>query len=106
VCEIVPNQLERVLFVPRGDQLELGIPFERPVEVAQFAVDLGRQRRLGQPRPDRRRDIRGGRALGHFPNRTVRERDLEHPRHCDAALAAGAVVLNHSLRTNLATPAS
>ena len=57
---IVADQLERVGLVARGDQRELGIALERPVEVAHLAVDPRRQRRLGQARPDRRRDV--GRA--------------------------------------------
>ena len=69
--EIVADQLERILLVARRHQRERGIALERPVEVAQFAIDPRRQRRLGQARPDRRRDIGRGRALAALraPNR-------------------------------------
>ena len=85
--EVVADQLQRVLLVLRGDQRQVRIALERAVEVAQFAVDPRRQRRLGQARPDRRRDIRRGRALGHFAHRTVGKLDLEHLGHGDASSA-------------------
>ena len=81
VREVVAEQLERVLLVARGDQREARIALERAVEVAQFAIDPRRQRRLGQPRPDRRGDIARGRALGHFADRTIGKGDLEHLGH-------------------------
>jgi hypothetical protein len=79
--EIVADQLESVFLVARGDQSEIRISFERPVQIAQFAVDPRRQRRLGQPRPDRRGDIGRSRALSNFADRTIGKGDLEHLRH-------------------------
>ena len=78
---IVADQLERVRLVARGDQRELGIALERPVEVAHLAVDPRRQRRLGQARADRRGDVGRRRALGHLAHRSVGKRDLEHLGH-------------------------
>ena len=46
---------------------------------------LRRERGLGEPRPDRRGDVRRGRALRHFLHRTVGKRDLEHLGHVRAA---------------------
>ena len=59
---VVARELERVGLVARGDQRELGVAVERPVEVAQLAVDPRRERRLGEARPDRRGDVGRGRA--------------------------------------------
>ena len=79
---IVPDQLERVGLVARGDQRELGIALERPGEVAHLAVDPRRQRRLGEARPDRRRDVgRRGPALD-LADRSVGQLDREHVGHC------------------------
>ncbi len=63
---IVADQFERIRFVAGGDQRELGIAFEGPTEVAQFAVHPRSQRRLGKPGADRRRDIGRGAAARHF----------------------------------------
>ena len=79
--EVVADQLKRVLLVARSDEGEIGIAFQRPVEVANLAVDARRQRRLGQARPDRRGDIGRGRALRHFLHGAVGKADLEHGGH-------------------------
>ena len=82
---IVPRQLERVGLVARGDQRKLGIALERPVEVAHLAVDPRRQRRLGEARPDRRRDVgRRGPALD-LADRSIGQLDREHIGHVGAA---------------------
>jgi hypothetical protein len=78
---VMAKQLERVLFVARRHQRQGGIPLERPVEVAQFAINPRRQRRLRQPRPDCGGDIPRGRPLGHFANRAIEKGDLEHLGH-------------------------
>ena len=49
---IVTQQLERV-FVFAGNNRELGVFDDDMGGIDQFAVDLARQRRLGQPRTDR-----------------------------------------------------
>ena len=82
VREVVADELERVLLVARGDQREARIALERAHDVAHLAVDPRRERGLGEARPDRRGDVGRGRALGHFPHRTVGKRDLEHLGHC------------------------
>ena len=68
---IVARQLERVGLIARGDQRERRIALERPVEIAQLAIDARGQRRLGEPRPDRRGDIGGRGARRHLAHRTV-----------------------------------
>ena len=60
---------------------EARIALERAHDVAHLAVDPRRQRGFGQPRPDRRGNIGGGRALGHFAHGTVGKLDLEHLGH-------------------------
>jgi hypothetical protein len=79
--EVVPDQLEGVLFVPRRYQGKISIAFERAVDVAKLAIDPRRQRRLGLARPDRRRDIRRRRPLGHFAHGAIGKLDLEHFGH-------------------------
>jgi hypothetical protein len=86
VREVVADELERFGFVARGDQRQAGIALDRPVEVAKLTVHAGGKRGFCQPRADRRRDIRGRRAFGHFPDRSVRKRYPEHLRHFVRAL--------------------
>jgi hypothetical protein len=81
VREVVPRELERLGLVARGDQRELGIAVERPVEVAHLAVDPRRQRGLGQARADRRGDVGRGRAGGHLAHRSVGQADLQQLAH-------------------------
>ena len=73
VREIVPDQLERVRLVARGDQREARIVLERPRDVAHLAVDPRGERGLGKPRPDRRRDVGRASSLRAFPERNRRE---------------------------------
>jgi hypothetical protein len=78
---IVAHQFERVLLVPRSDQSELRIAFERAADVAQFAVDARGERGLGEPRTDRRGDVRRGSPRGYLADGTVGQRDTEHLGH-------------------------
>jgi hypothetical protein len=94
VCEVVPHQLERVLFVARSDQREVRVALERSHDVAHLAVDLGRQRRLGEPRPDRRRDVRRRRPFRHFPDGAIGKGDLEHLGHGAGHVARRLACLN------------
>jgi hypothetical protein len=79
--EVVPDELERVSLVARGDQRQARIAFERARDVANLAVDPGRKRGLGEPRADRRGDIGGSRAFRHLLHRPVGQRNSEHLRH-------------------------
>ena len=58
VSEVVADQLQRVLLVARRDQCELRVPLERAHDVAHFAIHFGGKRGLGEPRPDRRSNVR------------------------------------------------
>ena len=60
VREIVARQFQCIGLVLRGDERQLGIAFERAVDIAQFAIDARGDRRLGKARPDRCRDVRRG----------------------------------------------
>ena len=101
VREVVADELERFAFVPCGNQRKLRVAFERPHDIADLAIDLRGQRGLGEPRPDRRGDIRRGRALGHFLHRAVGKRDFEHLRHYLGHVARGARTLNWPPRPTL-----
>ena len=63
-----------------GDDRHVRAVGQRSPEIPLLAVDRPGDRRLGQARPDRRRHVRGGRALGERALRTVGEgdRDLCH----------------------------
>ena len=78
---IVPDQLERVGLVARRDQSELAVLLERPGKVAHLAVDPRRERRLGQPRPDRRGDVRRRRPAHDLADRSIGQLDREHFGH-------------------------
>ncbi len=78
---IVARELERILLVARRDERELRIAFERTADVAQFAVDARGERGLGEPRTDRRGDVRRGSPRGYLTDGTVGQRDTEHLGH-------------------------
>ena len=79
--KIVPCQFERVVLIAIGHQRQLGIAFKRPVDIAQFAIDTRRDRRLGEAGADRRRHIRRGRAGFHLAHRSIGQADLEQFGH-------------------------
>ena len=68
---------------------ELRIAVERARDIAKLAVDTRGERRLGEARADRSRDVGGARARRHLPHRTVGEADLEHFRHANNWSIAG-----------------
>ena len=75
------QQLQRVLVLGRDDG-DLGIGFDRALQVAQLAVDADGKRRLGKPGADIGRDFL--------------------PRHRAVILAAGSVGKrdgNHGIRS-------
>jgi hypothetical protein len=83
----VAREFERVGLVARGDQREACVALERTSEIAQLAVDPRRERRLGQARADRRRDIRRGGAARHLADRSVGQADLQKLRHRTRSLS-------------------
>ena len=78
MSEIVPHQLQRVGFVARRHQGERGIALECPMEIAQLTIDTRRQRRLGEPRSDRRGDVRRRSPRRNLARRTVGQGNAEH----------------------------
>ena len=90
----MPNQLERVGFVTRGDQRQLGIALERAGKVANLAIDPRGERRLRKAGPDRRGDV-GRRGAGlDFAHGAVGKGDLEVLGHDRAACNARAHTIN------------
>ena len=81
VRKIVPGKLQRVLLVLRRHQRERYVLVERARQIAQLAVHSRRDRRLGQPRPDRRRHIRRASAVRHLAHGTVGQGDAEMGGH-------------------------
>ena len=59
------DQIERVI-VAVGDDRDLVAVCERPGEVADLPAHLDRERRAGEPRTDRGRQIGAGRAIREF----------------------------------------
>ena len=55
------------------------------------------KRGLRQAGTDCGSDVGRGRTLGHFPDRAVRKRDLEHLGHCAVHLAMPSPPLNRAL---------
>ena len=75
---VVPDQLQRrVVF--QGDDLDRRIRLDRAGEIAQFAVDPDRQRRLGEARTDRGRDIRARHRRRILPDAAVGQGDRDRP---------------------------
>ena len=79
--EIVARQFQRVRFVLRGHERQMGVLFQRPADIAQFAIDPRRDRRFGETRADRRRNVRRGSAGRDFTHGTVGQSDFEHGGH-------------------------
>src|SRR3546814_9549013 len=78
--EIVSRQFQRVRLIPCRHQGQVSICFQRAVQIAQFAVDLCRQRSLGEPWANRSGNIRRGSAGRDFAHATIGKADLEHLR--------------------------
>ena len=70
---VVADEVQRVLAAARRDDLRAPAVGQRAVEVVHHAADLDRQRRAGQARPDRGRDVGAGRAVGQLDLRAVGE---------------------------------
>ncbi len=70
---VVTQQLQRVCAVARDD-LDLGVLPDLALEVAQRAVDLHRERRLGEPGADIGRDPLPGDRPGIPAHAAVRQR--------------------------------
>jgi len=63
-------------FQARTDRERLAA-YERGREIGQRAVDLHRERRLGEAGPDRRGDRPAGHACAETPHTAVRQRDFD-----------------------------
>ena len=68
----VPVNLER-LGIFLGQDAKVGIFFERPREIDEIAVGLGRKRSVRQPLADGLGNIERSRALGNFLDAPVGE---------------------------------
>jgi len=78
------------LRVALGEEGEAGVALERAVEVADRAVDPGREGGPGESRPDRLRHLPGRRALGHLADTAVGERHPDGAAHGPSSDAGGA----------------
>jgi hypothetical protein len=74
---IVAQQIEPVDGVA-GDDLDGRILLDRQVDILQPAVDLDRQRGLGQGLRDRRRDVEAGNRPLELSHGAVRQPDVDH----------------------------
>ena len=79
--EIMPRQFQRVSLVPARHQRQRRVLLQRPADVAQFAIHSRGDRRLGQPRTDRRRNVRRRSAGRDFTHGTIGQSDFEHGGH-------------------------
>ena len=92
------DELERFGFVARGDQRELRVAFERPHDIADLAIDLRGQRGLGEPRPDRRRDLAAADRAGKSEAFAVGQGDDDRrrPHGMPCCFGGGGLILHHS----------
>ena len=73
---IVTDQLQGVVILD-GDNRELGVRFDRPVEIAHLPIDLHRQRSLGQAGADIGCDLRAGHATRMSARAAIGQRDRD-----------------------------
>jgi hypothetical protein len=74
---IVPHQFQGVGLVPRGDQRQLRITFERAGDVEQLSIHARADGGLGEAGADRGGDIGRRGARRHFTQRAIGQGDLE-----------------------------
>src|SRR5688572_29495843 len=75
----MPHHAERLGILGGEDaELDFATAGELIVEADRFAIDLGGQCRLGQPRADAGGDVARGYWRGEFLGAAIREEDLEH----------------------------
>ena len=98
---VVPHQLERFGLVAGGDEREARVALERARDVPDLAIHFRGQRSLGEAGPDRRGNVGRGRALRHFPHRSVGKHNLEHFGHVRGHVARRDRPLNRSAATHL-----
>ena len=76
---VVTDEIERFLALA-GDDLELGVALDRPVEIFHLAIDLDGQRGLRKAWADRGRDVRAGAPARRRPHRAVGQGDTDFRR--------------------------
>ena len=76
---IVPDQLQRLRTLA-GDDLDRGVFRDRQIEIAQLAVDLDSERRLGEAGADVTRDFFTRGRVIVFAHAPVGKRDPHHAR--------------------------
>ena len=63
-----------------GDDFDLRIGRDRPIEVLELTIHLDRERRLGKTCPDRGRDVGAGAAARRRPHRAIWQGDPDFVR--------------------------
>ena len=73
---VVADQVQRVLALARND-FDLGVEWDRPIEILELAVDLDRQSGFGEAGADRGGNRGAGAAARGRPHRAVRQGDAD-----------------------------